>query len=32
MILRQFRVTVHEGKSDEFERVFRDQILPLVSL
>lgn len=30
MILRQFRVTIHAGKSDEFEALFRDQILPLV--
>ena len=30
MILRQFRVTIHEGKADEFEKVFCDEILPLV--
>ena len=30
MILRQFRVTIHEDKSDEFEDLFRDHILPLV--
>ena len=30
MILRQFRVTIHPGKEDEFERVFRDEILPMV--
>ena len=30
MILRQFRVTTHPDKSEEFERVFRDYILPLV--
>jgi len=30
MILRQFRVTAHEGKEREFERVFRDEILPMV--
>ncbi|WP_095011980.1 antibiotic biosynthesis monooxygenase family protein [Tsuneonella mangrovi] len=30
MILRQFRVTIHRGKEDEFEKVFRDEILPMV--
>ena len=30
MILRQFRVTIHEGMKGEFERVFHDEILPLV--
>ena len=30
MILRQFRVTVHEGKQPEFEKVFKDEILPMV--
>lgn len=30
MILRQFRVTIHEGRENEFETVFRDQILPMV--
>ena len=30
MILRQFRVTIFEGMEDEFERVFCDEILPMV--
>ena len=30
MLLRQFRLTVHDGKAAAFEPVFRDQILPLV--
>ncbi len=30
MILRQFRVTVHDGKEKEFEEIFRDEILPMV--
>lgn len=30
MILRQFRVTIHEGRGQEFETVFRDEILPMV--
>ena len=30
MILRQFRVTIHEGREDEFEKVFHDEILPMV--
>ena len=30
MILRQFRVTIHEGQEAAFEQVFRDEILPMV--
>lgn len=30
MILRQFRLTVHDGKAEEFEPVFRDVVLPIV--
>lgn len=30
MILRQFRVTIHEGRETEFETIFRDAILPMV--
>jgi hypothetical protein len=30
MILRQFQVTIHEGKEAEFDRIFRDEILPMV--
>ncbi|MCP5382131.1 MAG: antibiotic biosynthesis monooxygenase [Kordiimonadaceae bacterium] len=30
MILRQFQVTIHEGKEKEFEKIFRDEILPMV--
>ena len=30
MILRQFQVTIHEGKEQEFEDIFRDEILPMV--
>ena len=30
MILRQFRVTIHEGQEPAFEAVFRDEILPMV--
>ena len=30
MLLRQFRLTVYDGKAEEFEPIFRDIILPLV--
>ncbi len=30
MLLRQFRLTVHDGKAEEFEPIFRDHILPLL--
>ena len=30
MLLRQFRLTVHDEKAEEFEPIFRDHILPLV--
>lgn len=30
MILRQFRVTIYDGKENEFEKIFRDEILPMV--
>lgn len=31
MILRQFRLTVHDGKAAEFEPIFRDLVLPMVT-
>ncbi len=30
MLLRQFRLSVHDSKAEEFEAIFLDQILPLV--